>query len=181
MTNFGAIQSGPCAFPLFSRFTATAISSSMNASVSVPPSAACSQTRNLSVHLPANLPIYVVMVTVLNEFGGNGVGTHWAGQGLLCTSGEAVEQLPCLTTQVAKVDGCCAGLPSPASSLVEGLLQRVSSLIGIVAWGSPSKLIHLLAVVIPSWYEGLSAATWDSLFCSGEDGRAPGAVCCVWV
>ena len=122
------------------------------------------------------------MVTVLNKFGGNGVGTHQAGQGLFGASGEAVEQLPCLTTRVAKVDGCCAGLPLPASSLVEGLLQSVSSLIGVIAWGSPSKLVvHLLAVVIPSWYEGLSAAARDGLFRCGKDGRAPGAVCCVRV
>ena len=103
-------------------------------------------------------------------------------QVLLCASGEAVEKLSCLMTRVAKVDGCCAVLPSPALSLVEGPLQSVSSLIDVVAWGSPSKLIiHLLAVIIPSGYEGLSAATWDGLFRSGEDGRAPGAVCCVQV
>ena len=129
----------------------------------------CSQTRNLGVHLPANLPIYVVMVTVLNEFGGNGIGTHQAGQGLLCASSEAVEQLPCLMTRVAKVDGCCAGLLSPASLLVVGPLQSVSSLIGVIAWGSPSKLVvHLLAVVIPSWYEGLSAAVRDGLFAAAR-------------
>ena len=52
---------------------------------------------HLGIHLPANLLIYVVMVTVLNEFKGNGVGTHWTGQGLLCTSGEVVEQLESLT------------------------------------------------------------------------------------
>ena len=113
MINSGAIQSGPCAFPLFS---------------------------------------------------------------------EAVEQLPCLMTRVAKVNGCCAGLPLPASLLVEDPLQSVSSLIGVIAWGSPSKLVvHLLAVIIPSWYEGLSAAARDGLFRGGEDGRAPGAVCCVRV
>ena len=56
---------------------------------------------------------------------------------------------------MAKVNGCCAGLPSPASSLVKGSLQ--------------------------SWYEGLSAAVRDGLFRDGEDGRAPGAVCCVRV
>ena len=73
------------------------------------------------------------MVTILNEFGGNGVGTHRAGQGLLFASSEAVEQLPYLTTRVAKVNGCCAGLPFPVSSLVESSLQSVSSLIGIIA------------------------------------------------
>ena len=97
---------------------------------------------HLGVHLPANLPIYVVMVTFLNEFKGNGVGTHWAGQGLLCASGEVVEQLASFTTQAAKVDGCCAGLTWPASSL-EGLLQSISLLIGVIAWGSPSKLSYI--------------------------------------
>ena len=84
--------------------------------MSVPLSAGLRALRHhLGIHLPANLPIYVVMVTIHNEFGGNGVGTHGAGQDFLCASGEAVEQLPSLTTRVAKVDGCCAGLPSPAS------------------------------------------------------------------
>ena len=105
------------------------------------------------------------MVTILNEFKGNGVGTHWAGQGLLFASGEVVEQLASLTTQAAKVDGGCAGLTWPASSLVECLLQSISSLIGFIAWVSPSKLaIHLLAIIIPSWYEGLSAAAWMVFF-----------------
>ena len=115
------------------------------------------------------------MVTVLNKFGGNGVGTHWAEQVLLCMPNEVVEQLPCLMTRVAKVDGCCAGLPSPVLSLVEGLFQSVSSLIGVIAWGSHRKLIHLLAVIMPSWYEGLSA---DGIFCGSEDGRALGTVYC---
>ena len=83
---------------------------------------------------------------------------------------------------MAKVDGSCVGLTWPASSLVEGLLQSISSLIGVIARVSRRKLVvHLLAIIIPSWYEGLSAAAQDGLFHGGEDGRAPGAVCCVWV
>ena len=50
-----------------------------------------------------------------------------------CASGEVVEQLASLTTQAAKDDGCCAGLTWPAPSLVEGLLQSISSLIGVIA------------------------------------------------
>ena len=113
------------------------------------------------------------------------MGLALIGQGKVffaLTFGEVVEQLASLTTQAAQVDGCCAGLTWPASSLVEGLLQSISSLIGVIAWGSPSKLvIHLLAIIIPSWYEGLSAAARDGYFHGGEDGRAPVAVCCVWV
>ena len=90
--------------------------------------------------------------------------------------------LESLTTKAAKVDGGCAGLTWPASSLVEGLLQSISSLIGVISWVSPSKLVvHLLAIIIPSWYEGFLAAARDGLFHGGEDGTAPGAVCCVWV
>ncbi len=40
-------------------------------------------------------------------------------------SSEVVEQLASLTTQAANVDGCCAGLIWPASSLAEGLLQSI--------------------------------------------------------
>ncbi len=95
-------------------------------------------------------------------------------------SGEVVEQLASLTTQAAKDDGCSAGLTWPASSLVECLLQSISSLIDVIAWGSPSKfIVHLLAIFIPSWYEGLLAAARDGRFHGGEDGRAPVAVCCV--
>ena len=97
-------------------------------------------------------------------------------------SGEVVEQLASLTTQAAKVDECCAGLTWPASSLIEGLLQSISSLIGVIACGSPSKLVvHLLAIIIPNWYEGLSANSRDGIFHGGEESKAPGAVCCVWV
>ena len=75
-----------------------------------------------------------------------------------------------------------AGLTWPASSLIEGLLQSISLLIGVIAWGSPSELVaHQLAIIIPSWYEGLFAAARDGRFHGGEDGRAPVAVCCVWV
>ena len=57
--------------------------------------------------------------------------------------------LESLTTKAAKVDGGCAGLTWPASSLVEGLLQSISSLIGVISWVSPNKLVvHLLAIII---------------------------------
>ena len=97
-------------------------------------------------------------------------------------SGEVVEQLASLTTQAAKDDGCCAGLKWPFSSLIGGLLQSIILLIGVIALVSPSKfIVHLLAIFIPSWNEGLLAAARDGRFRGGEDGRAPVVECCVWV
>ena len=51
----------------------------------------------------------------------------------ICLSQLEVEQLASLTTQAAKDDRCCAGLTWPASSLIDGLLQSISSLIGVIA------------------------------------------------
>ena len=50
MTNSGAIRLGPCAFPLFSRFTAAAISFSMKTSVSVSSSAGLVLSDSQSRH-----------------------------------------------------------------------------------------------------------------------------------
>ena len=59
----------------------------------------------LSVHLPTDLHVSMLMVAIIDEPAGNGIG--WTWWCLLRMTSEVVEGLPSLPAVVAKVDGSC--------------------------------------------------------------------------
>ena len=70
------------------------------------------------------------MAPILDEFIGDGIGTHRARWSLFRTSGESVEGLPCLSTGVSEIYGSRRRLPSLPSFLIESRGQLFGFHIG---------------------------------------------------